>query len=239
MSSELLKDFPSFREKFPINLLENTPSKRIILWQNTGLLKVHLPELDKCCGVVQDPKYHTLDVFEHCVKTCDFTPAIDYMRWAGLLHDIGKVLTRKVRVMCKKAFPKRSSFSECPWTKKPCHLNCSHGIIRITFHKHEMASIKLAKKVLKRYKVTSDVYHKTLHLVANHMYNFSSNWTDRAIKRFIDRTGLTQEDLLEPDSFPLFRLRIADRLSRGLKPVTQRQRDFEQRLREFFAKIQP
>jgi hypothetical protein len=66
------------------------------------------------------------------------------------------------------------------------------------------------------------------------MYNYTSDWSDKAVGRFIRNVELTREDLENWQEFPVFRLRLADRISRGLEPVTQKQLDFIERLKEYF-----
>lgn len=223
-----------FREKFHENLLSEQPSLQIIKWQKEGLLQKHLKELDRCVGVMQDPKFHHDDVFTHCVKTCDNVPPDFVIRWAALLHDIGKAETNGHHILCELYFPEKKIIEYCHLKHKKCNKSCEHAIERITFYKHEISSEKLAKRVLKKYKVKAPTFNEVIKLISSHMYNYTFEWGDKAIAKFIDNSELQQEDLDNPDNFPLFQLRIADRISRGLIPVTQRQRDFEDRLRDYF-----
>ena len=194
----------SFRVLFNQNMLTATPSEKIREWEANGLLDKFFPELVSCRGVQQDARFHTGDVFEHCVGTCDAAPANVVLRWAALLHDIGKYVV---------AQPVGD---------------------RLTFHRHEIASVRIAAAVLTRFNVNRKT--QIIELVRHHMYNYSSEWTDRAVSSFIVKTNITLADLQVPDTFPLFQLRIADRVSRGKEPVTKRQRDFERRLRRYFDK---
>jgi tRNA nucleotidyltransferase (CCA-adding enzyme) len=231
-------DFPRFKELFHYNLLSERPSTQILEWQQEGLLGEYLSELDRCVEITQDPKFHKYTVFEHCLETCDHTPPVLTLRWAGLLHDTGKALTQGQHLLCRRQQVNKLPVQNCPWKNKPCYPACKHAIRRITFYKHELASLKVARQVLKRFDVTGLDYKLIMDLIAMHMYNFSSDWTDKATRRFIERSGITMADLNNPDEFPLFRLRIADRLGRGLIPVTQRQRDFETRLKDYFERYE-
>jgi tRNA nucleotidyltransferase (CCA-adding enzyme) len=231
-----MKDFLLFKEDFGQNLLSPKPSEKIIEWQKAGLLKRYIQPLDKCVGVLQDTKFHVDDVFQHCIKTCDNVPPILSLRWAGLLHDTGKAQTRGRHILCGLTYPKEKKVvTYCKTKRRKCSAKCEHAIERITFYKHELASERLAKLVLKMFKVPSPTYGETINLIANHMYMYDCSWTDKAIGRFIRKTGITAKDLENPDSFPLFQLRIADRKSRGLEPITPKQRDFEIRLRNYFG----
>jgi tRNA nucleotidyltransferase (CCA-adding enzyme) len=193
-----------FGKLFDANIMQTEPSAKIIEWERDGLLAAHFPELHRCIGLQQDARFHTGDVFSHCVGTCDAAPQNKMLRWAGLLHDIGKPIVAKF----------------------------IDG--RVTFYRHEIASVRVAAEVLTRFRIKSRP--QIILLVRHHMYNYSSEWTDRAIASFILKSQITLQDLQTPDSFPLFQLRIADRVSRGKEPVTKRQRDFERRLRRYFER---
>lgn len=53
-----------------------------------GLIDLLLPELAALKGLAQPPKYHLYDAYEHSVKAFEASPPD--IRWAALLHDIGK-----------------------------------------------------------------------------------------------------------------------------------------------------
>lgn len=56
----------------------------------TRLLSYMLPELAVQVGFTQDSPYHELSLWEHTLKTVRLTPGDLTLRWAALLHDIGK-----------------------------------------------------------------------------------------------------------------------------------------------------
>jgi len=188
-------------------ILSDKPSKYLKLMHILGVLKVIMPELDNCVGVNQDKRYHKWDVFHHCIFTCDnLNPELS-LRLGGLLHDIGKPNTKAV--------------------------SKSKGI---TFHKHEMAGVKLAKHLLVRLGYSNAIRKEVLKLVRLHMYHYTREYSDGAVRRFIRKAGITKKDINNLSEFPLFKLRAAERLGNGFKTlaVTAKQKDFEKRIIKIF-----
>lgn len=98
-------------------VMSDLPSKYINGLQKTGTLKYILPFLSECYGIQQN-EYHKHDVYTHCLLTCDNAPKDLALRLAALLHDIGKLETRKI----------------------------ING--KVTFHSHEVIGAFMAKDML-------------------------------------------------------------------------------------------
>jgi len=187
-------------------LLSSKPSRYLKIMVKTGLLDIILPELAKCIGVKQDKRYHKFDVFRHCIYACDNIKPDLILRLAAVLHDIGKPSTRKI--IGKKT----------------------------TFHKHEVVSARLARIVLERLRYKNEIISKVIQLIRLHMYYYTRDFTDAAVRRFIKRAGLVKKDINNLGDIPLFELRKAERKGNGFKtiPVTEKQLDFEKRIISVF-----
>lgn len=62
----------------------------------TRLLHFILPELAIQVGFDQNSPYHQLDLWQHTLKTIQLAPKDLFIRWAALLHDIGKPYVQTV-----------------------------------------------------------------------------------------------------------------------------------------------
>jgi poly(A) polymerase/tRNA nucleotidyltransferase (CCA-adding enzyme) len=149
------------RDEFEKIILSDHPSYGLELLDDTGILKMILPELAACKGVEQKG-IHELDVFYHSLYTCDRAPKTTELKLAALLHDIGKPM-----VMNKD-----------PKTGIP------------SFHGHETAGEEAAHKIIRRFKFPVKTEKKCCHLIRNHMFHYEESWTDAAVRRFISRVGV-------------------------------------------------
>lgn len=157
------------------------PSIGIEYMKDSGLLGLCLPELAQCVGVEQN-KYHLYDIYYHSIYSCDAVPKeYPLIRLAALLHDVGKV-------------PTRNTGSDGDYT----------------FYNHEVVGARMAKRILKRLKFSNEDAAAVLNLVSNHMFHYTSEWTDGAVRRFMRKVGL--ENLEH-----LFILRRADREGNGMR----------------------
>ncbi len=136
------------------------PSAGIELLRESGLLALWLPELADCYGVLQN-RFHAYDVYEHSLKTCDAAPAgKPRVRWAALLHDLGKPKTREMR----------------------------NG--DATFYQHEVVGAELADRVLERLRHPGEERAAIVHLVREHMFGYREEWSDAALRRWLKRVGI-------------------------------------------------
>ena len=177
-------------------LISNKPSIGIENIRISGLLSIILASLEHCYGVTQN-KYHKYDVYYHILNTVDAVVEKDYrIRLAALFHDIAKPLTKK----------------KVPGKDEP------------VFYKHELVGEKIVREWMKEYHFSNDDIKFVSHLVREHMFHYTSNWTDSAVRRFVKRIKV--ENISS-----LFALRKADRIGSGTKDA----RNFE--LNEFQNRI--
>lgn len=75
-------------------LTSEHPEKGLAVLADSYLLKFMLPELWTQIGYDQDSPYHDLTLWEHTLSTVKLAPNTPDLRWAALLHDVGKPFTR-------------------------------------------------------------------------------------------------------------------------------------------------
>jgi len=140
----------------------------------TGLADVVLPELPALRmaadehGQHKDVYAHTLQVLRQAIDLETDGPDLT-LRWAALLHDIGKPATREF---------------------------LPGG--RVTFHHHEVVGDRMAKKRLKALRYPTQLIEDVGRLVFLHLrfYGYrSSQWTDSAVRRYVVDAGPLLERL--------------------------------------------
>jgi len=76
--------------------------------------------------------------------------------------------------------------------------------VDLTFYNHDKIGAKTAEAILKRLKFSNLEIKKITNLISHHMFNYTSDWSDAAVRRFIRRIG-GPENVAD-----LFALRQAD-----------------------------
>jgi len=136
------------------------PSVGLELLREADLLGLWMPEVARCYGVLQN-RYHAWDVYDHSLHTCDAAPAAKpLVRWAALLHDIGKPDTRVERG--------------------------GEG----TFYNHQFVGAALADAMLERLRFPRQERQTIVHLVREHMFDYRAVWSDAALRRWLRRVGV-------------------------------------------------
>jgi poly(A) polymerase len=152
-------------------LLADAPRRGLELLVDTGLADVVLPELP-ALRMASDEHGQHKDVYAHTLQVLD--QAIDLeqgageppdltLRWAALLHDVGKPATREFG---------------------------PGG--RVTFHHHEVVGKRLARKRLKELHCSRQLVDDVGQLVFLHLrfYGYrDGEWTDSAVRRYVVDAG--------------------------------------------------
>ena len=176
------------------------PSRGIELLRETGLLDVVLPELGETVGVTQN-RFHAYDVYRHSLEALDAAPRDrPRVRLAALLHDVGKPRTKRV-------------------------VN-GEG----TFYGHQKVGAEMVRRILDRLRISKAERDAVAHLVEEHMFHYTPDWSDAAVRRFVRRVGA--ENLED-----LFALRRADTSSHGTDLVPAEPLDeLKERIEQMLAR---
>ena len=154
-------------------MLSEKPSAGLEIMKKTGLLDIVLPELTALEGIEEvegqkhkDNFWHTLEVVDNISKNTDNL----WLRWAALLHDVGKAPTKK--------YVKGTGW---------------------TFHGHEFLGSKMVKVIFQRLKLPlgKDMKYvqKMVKLSSRPIALISDDVSDSALRRMLFDAGEDLEDL--------------------------------------------
>jgi poly(A) polymerase len=173
---------------------------------DSGLAEIVLPELP-ALKLETDEHHHHKDGYQHTLTVVE--QAIDYekeyglepdfiLRFAALLHDIGKPATRKLE---------------------------SGGAV--SFYHHDVVGAKLATKRMKALRFDNDTTKAVAKLVELHLRFFGYSdqaWTDAAIRRYVRDAGeqLVRLHILTRSDVTTRNKRKADQLSHAYDDLEKR-----------------
>ncbi len=154
-------------------MLSEKPSVGLKLLADTGLMDYIIPELTALKGIEEvegqthkDNFWHTLEVVDNISKNTDKL----WLRWAALLHDIGKAPTKKF-------------VEKAGWT----------------FHGHEFLGSKMVKSLFQRLKLPMGpdmkYVQKIVKLSSRPIALIDDGTSDSALRRLLFDSGEDLEDL--------------------------------------------
>jgi putative nucleotidyltransferase with HDIG domain len=159
-------------------MMASHPSIGLEYLQRSGLLQIILPEI-AALDIVEkhDGKghknnfYHTLEVLENVAKSQERTDNQLWLRWAALLHDVGKTKTKR-------------------W----------EPAVGWTFHNHNIVGAKMVPVIFRRLKLPMGAEMKYVQkLVDLHMRPqviADNEVTDPAVRRLLSDAGDDIDDLM-------------------------------------------
>lgn len=143
-----------------------------VLDEYKGVIGVIIPELKPAFDCVQNNPWHIYNVYGHIIHAVDAAPKDEIIRLTMLLHDIGK-----------------------PSVKTTDEKGIDH------FKFHAPVGADIAKKVLKQFKVSNEIYDKVTTLIYYHQG--VENVDNIRVKRWLSKIG---KDYTKS----LFQVRISD-----------------------------
>jgi poly(A) polymerase len=144
------------------------PTKALEALREQGFIARWLPELQQTVELTQEAGRRHKDVWKHTLQVVTQAENRLVVRWAALLHDIGK--------------PKTRSFE--------------NGTV--SFHGHEEVGARLFAKISRRLAFPASLFDSVHKLIAFHLRpaQYQASWTDAAVRRLARDLGDDLEDLL-------------------------------------------
>lgn len=149
-------------------VLGDDPTAGIDLLVQTGMGEVVLPEVGGMQMAIDEHHQHK-DVYQHSLTVLRQAIALEddgpdlVLRWAALLHDIGKPATRRHE---------------------------TNG--GVSFHHHEVVGAKMVRKRLRALKYSKQMVEDISQLVYLHLrfHGYGDGkWTDSAVRRYVTDAG--------------------------------------------------
>lgn len=156
------------RDELTKLLLAEYPRLGLTVLVDSGMAERVLPELPKLRLEI-DEHHHHKDVYEHTLTVLDQAIALEPagpdlpLRWAALLHDIGKPKTRALG---------------------------PGG--RVSFHHHEVVGAAMARSRLESLRYPKELVEQVSRLVELHLrfHGYAAGeWTDAAVRRYVRDAG--------------------------------------------------
>jgi tRNA nucleotidyltransferase (CCA-adding enzyme) len=167
------------RDEWVKTMKASRPSIAFEVMRTTGILGITVPEMLESVGLEQN-RHHAYDVWTHALACLDACQGDAPLRIAALLHDVGKPRTRA-----------RSDKTN-----------------DYTFYNHEKVGAEMTGPILDRLRFSNEEKARITSLVANHLVCYSDEWSDAAVRRWIQRVSPERVE-------DLYALNRADLLGKG------------------------
>lgn len=150
-------------------LVGKAPDRGLDFLLETGLMDVVIPEILGMKDFDQGDIWHNKDVWGHTKLVILNVPSEKNLRWAALLHDIAKPLTRSVK-------------------KGEVH-----------FYQHEKIGAEMAEAICRRLRMSNKDVREIEFLVRNHMRIglYTPKWKDMAVYRLVRDAGSYLPNMLK------------------------------------------
>ncbi len=158
--SVFLKDISAERIHVELTkLLVSKHPERLRAAYELGVTAVVLPELDRMMETAQNNKHHIYSVGEHTLNVVKEVPPTESLRWAALLHDVAKPVTKTT-------------------DERGDH-----------FYGHNEVGAKMARKILLRLKFDNATTARVERLVLWHDYGMGEMPTLRSFRKSLSKMG--------------------------------------------------
>jgi len=133
------------------------PTEALEFLESTRALGIMLPEVASLVDLHESSPVPHKDVWSHTLQVLEQTPPREVLRWAALLHDIGKPWTRAVR----------------------------DG--DVTFYRHERHGAMLFEGIRDRFRFDNESADAVEFVIRHHgrAPQYDREWTDAAVRRFV------------------------------------------------------
>jgi poly(A) polymerase len=158
------------REGLDALLLAWRPAAGLTYLDEMRALRFLLPEVALLVGFHLGCPVHHKDIWSHTLRVVERSPPRLAVRWAALLHDVGKIWTRSVN---------RAG--------------------RVTFLRHEDLGALLAAGIAARLGMEPELDERIAAIIRNHarVNTYAAEWTDGAVRRLLRDLGPALGDILD------------------------------------------
>lgn len=161
-------DWTGLRAPLEEVLVGQVPDTALVFLHRTGVLRAVLPEVTAMIDFKDEYDRHK-DLWTHTIQVVAQVEPVPVLRWAALLHDVGKVRTRSID---------------------------ERG--RVHFFGHEVVGTRMFKRIAGRLGFAEEQASRIRFLIRNHLRagQYDPGWTDSAVRRFGREMGDALEDLV-------------------------------------------